>query len=359
MPCLSRLWPRPYPWTWTLLQASLHQACLGPLPCLQPTRQPQGQPGQHVPEVRIGVLTRQEFERTCFCFLGIGASSPLLILRFLVASFKKLWYCTLITDIRILTGRLGSLQGFGQSVVRKGGLFHYTLIIKVEESVWHFYLLSNFSSPPTRWLLSESGSEVTRQSTWWEIIHRFVNSYVICLFVSLFPSECPLFIFSASGTCVGWHVGSKDVRWMWIKLHYLIWVKEYPIFLPYLKRIMFSGRRKRWQSTWQAILKSSEAWAPRHRFFKQPDVSIFQKCLTPLLTSRSQSDQQLLKKFVWPWAQHSVSCSLFGDWQTRQAPQTTCYWTKFRASPKKRGFSEIYSALSLAFLCCGFCSLLK
>jgi len=46
-----------------------------------------------------------------------------------------------------------------------------------------------------------------------------------------------------------------------------------------------SGRRKRWQSTWQAILKSSEAWAPRHR---------------------SQSDQQLLKKFVWPWAQHSL-----------------------------------------------------
>ena len=128
MSCLSRPWPWPYPWTWTLLQASLHQACLGPLPCLQPTRQPQGQPGQHVPEVRIGVLTRQEFERTCFCFLGIGASSPLLILRFLVASFKKLWYCTLIPDIRILTGWLGSLQGFGQSVVRKGGLFHYTSI---------------------------------------------------------------------------------------------------------------------------------------------------------------------------------------------------------------------------------------
>ena len=122
-------------------------------------------------------------------------------------------------------------------------------------------------SPLTRWLLSESGSEVTRQSTWWETIHRFVNSNVICLFVSLFPSECPLFIFSASGTCVGWHVGSKDVRWMWIKLHYLIWIKKYTVFLSYLKRIMFSGRRKRWQSTWQAMLKSSEAWAPRHRFF--------------------------------------------------------------------------------------------
>jgi len=57
-----------------------------------------------------------------------------------------------------------------------------------------------------------------------------------------------------------------------------------------------SGRRKKWQSTWQSILKSSEAWAPRQR---------------------SQSDQQLLKKFVWPWAQHSLlqhdsySCSDF------------------------------------------------
>ena len=37
-------------------------------------------------------------------------------------------------------------------------------------------------------------------------------------------------------------------------------------FLIYLKNILFSGRRKRWQSTWQAMLKSSEAWAPRHRF---------------------------------------------------------------------------------------------
>jgi len=46
-----------------------------------------------------------------------------------------------------------------------------------------------------------------------------------------------------------------------------------------------SGFRKKWQSTWQAILRSSEAWAPRHR---------------------SQSDQKLLKKFVWPWAQHSL-----------------------------------------------------
>ena len=83
--------------------------------------------------MRVSVLTKQEFE--IMFFLGIGGSSRLLILRFLVASFKKLWYCTLIPDIRILTGRLGSLQGFGQSVVRKGGLFHYTLIIKVEESV--------------------------------------------------------------------------------------------------------------------------------------------------------------------------------------------------------------------------------
>ena len=119
------------------LQASLHQASLGPLPCLQPTRQPQGQPGQHVPEARIKFLTRQDFERTCFCFLGIGASFRLLILRFSVASFKKLWYCTLIPDIRILTGWLGSLQGFGQSVVGKGGLFHNSLI-KVEESVRNF-----------------------------------------------------------------------------------------------------------------------------------------------------------------------------------------------------------------------------
>ena len=101
--------------------------------------------------------------------------------------------------------------------------------MKVEESVRNFYLLSNFSSAPTRWPPCVSGSEVTRRSTWWETIHRFVNSYVICLFVWLFPSECPLFIFSASGTCVGWHVGSKDVRWKFISseeylLIYLIWI---------------------------------------------------------------------------------------------------------------------------------------
>ena len=179
-------------------------------------------------------------------------------------------------------------------------------------------------SPLTRWLLSESGSEVTRQSTWWETIHRFVNSYVICLFVWLFPSECPPFIFSASGTCVGWDVGSKDARWNlshlknilfshldWRKSYFLILSEEYPVSLSYLKNILFSGRRKRWQSTWKAMLKSSEAWAPRHRFFQITKFFDISKVRPFLLISRSQSDQQLLKKFVWPWAQHSVSWTQF------------------------------------------------
>ena len=39
------------------------------------------------------------------------------------------------------------------------------------------------------------------------------------------------------------------------------------IIQPHLsKQEKFAGRRKKWHSTWQAILRSSEAWSPRNRF---------------------------------------------------------------------------------------------
>ena len=151
---------------------------------------------------------------------------------------------------------------------------------------------------------------------------------------------------------------SGGIYQIWRISSFVILIEENPIFLSYLKNILFSGRRKRWQSTWQAMLKSSEAWAPRHRFFKPLNVSIYFKSVwlfswLPGVRATSSCWRSLSGHGLSiPW----VALSSLGDRQTRQAPQTTCYWKKFRASSKKRGFSEIYFALSLAFLWCGFCS---
>ena len=89
---------------------------------------------------------------------------------------------------------------------------------------------------------------------------------------------------------------------------------------------MFSGRRKRWQSTWQAMLKSSEAWAPRHRFFKPLDVLIFQKCLTLSLDFQESERPAAVEEVCLAMGSafrelHSV----FVIVGSKKAPQTTCY----------------------------------
>ena len=55
----------------------------------------------------------------------------------------------------------------------------------------------------------------------------------------------------------------------------------------YLSELEDTGDREKWESTWRAILNGSEAWA-----------------------HGSHSDQEMLQKFVWPWAQQSVSFCL-------------------------------------------------
>ena len=106
------------------------------------------------------------------------------------------------------------------------------------------------------------------------------------------------------------------------------------------------------------MLKSSEAWAPRQRFCLNRSMFRYFKSVwllfwLPGVRATSNCWRSLSGHGLSiPW----VALSSLGDRQTRQAPQTICYWIKFRASPKKRGFSEIYFALSLAILGCGFCA---
>ena len=186
-------------------------------------------------------------------------------------------------------------------------------------------------------------------------VYLFLRNLFVC---QLVPFRVSTFYFSSI-----WHLcwlacGEQRCQVDVEKTSLSYLNKKYTVFLSYLKRIMFSGRRKRWQSTWQAILKSSEAWAPRHRFCLNHSMFRYFKSVwllfwLPGVRATSNCWRSLSGHGLSiPW----VALSFFGDRQTRQAPQTTCYWTKYRASPKKRGFSEIDFAPSLAFLWCGFCS---
>ena len=97
----------------------------------------------------------------------------------------------------------------------------------------------------------------------------------------------------------GRHVGCKAVwerrRWalalctIWILtvlFQSLLWpsvlVNFYSCKMIQLKTR--AGHRQNWQSRWQAILNGSQVWA-----------------------DESHSDQELLRKFVWPFVQHSAS----------------------------------------------------